>query len=66
MYKRKTQDEWQIHIAYKAYNSKGYEWEEVSAYDNRKEAIENKKSYLLNDKELIDIRITKKRIKKEN
>ena len=62
-YKRKTKDEWQLLIAYHSYNKIGFEWEEVCAYDNRKEAREDFKAYIVNDKNILDMKIKKVRIK---
>ncbi len=45
MYKRKTVDEWQIHQNW------GQGWEEVSAYDNSRDAREDLKAYRENQPE---------------
>lgn len=63
-YKRKTIDEYQVHVAYPSYGKKGFEWEEVGAWETRKEAYEERKAYRENDKSMLDIKIVKKRIRK--
>ena len=55
-YVRKTQDEWRL----QRYDDQ-YGWEDLCAYDNRKEAQAGKKSYRENQPGYI-YRIIKKRI----
>lgn len=56
MYKRKTTDEYQIHGLY------SYGWEEVTAEDNRREALQRLKEYRDNEKGTA-FKLVKKRIK---
>lgn len=63
-YKRKTKDEFQVYVAYPAYNKKGFEWEEVGAWETRKEAYQERKDYCENDRSMFDIKIVKKRVKR--
>jgi len=57
-YIRKTMDEWQIH----QYTGTQYGWEEVSAYDNRKDAKADLKIYQTEQPEY-PARLVKRRIK---
>lgn len=56
MYIRKTQDEYTIQGNY------GQGWEDVCAYDNRKEAKEDLKAYLENEPQYLH-RLIKRRVK---
>ena len=56
MYKRKTVDEWQIHQMWSG------EWEEVSAYDKRKEALIDLRLYRENQPEA-PVKIICRRVK---
>ena len=58
-YQRKTADEFQLWVKYDG------EWEEVAAFNNRKEALADKKAYQQNDYFAQDIKLIKKRVKKE-
>lgn len=58
-YTRKTYDEWTIQGMYGAYG-----WEDVSAYDNRKEARGDLKAYRENEPQYPH-RLIKRRIRKE-
>ena len=56
MYKRKTTDEFQIH------QLTGQGWEEIGAYDSRKEAKADLKAYRENQPEY-PVKLIKRRIK---
>jgi len=58
-YIRKTSDEWQIH----QYTGPQFGWEEVSAYDNRKEAVADLKAYRKNQLHCT-FKLVKKRVEK--
>ena len=58
-YTRKTEDEYQLWVMYDG------QWEEVAASNNRKEVIADKKAYLANDHYMQNIKIIKKRVKKD-
>lgn len=56
-YKRKTKDEYQLHVKYYG------QWEEILSEESLKEIRQRKKEYLENDTFLQDIKIIKKRVK---
>ena len=57
MYKRKTKDVWILEGNF------GYGWEEMIEYNNRKEAYDDLKSYIDNDKKYdYRIRVTREKI----
>ena len=57
MYKRKTYDEYQLHINY------GCGFEEVTSELSRREINKRKIEYLENDNKIIDIKVIMKRVK---
>jgi len=63
-YKRKTEDEYRLMALVPDYSPKGSTWEEISCYENFREAKADKFAYLKNDKSFLDLKIIKKRVKK--
>lgn len=57
-YVRKTKDEWVI------MSNNGYGWEDIVHYDSYKEAREDLKAYIENDK-TASYKLVKKRVQKE-
>lgn len=64
-YVRKTTDEWEIQCKYPNGDLPTY-WETVTVEESFKEARRAKRDYLNNDRYLLDIRIVKRRVKKES